>query len=65
MNHEAVYRTAPATPGLLIIEDTHSQKSGRGHRSDVIIILLKLFFFQIPDHVHRRTLAPVAAGNCR
>ena len=28
-------------------------------------ILLTLFFFKIPDLVHRRTLAPVAAGNRR
>ena len=47
-----------------IIEVTHSRRSGRGHRSGVIIILLILFFFfKIPYLVHRRILAPVAAGN--
>ena len=44
-------------------EVTHSRRSGRGHGRCVIIILLKLFFFKNPDLVHRRTSAPVAAGN--
>ena len=48
-----------------IIEVTHSRKSGRGRESGVIIILLKIFVFKIPDLVHRRTLAPAAAGNRR
>ena len=48
-----------------IIEVTHSWKSGRSSRSGVIIIILKLFFFKIPDLVHRHTLAPVAVGNRR
>ena len=41
------------------------RKSGRGRGSGVIIFLLKLFFFNIPDLVHRRTAAPVAAENRR
>ena len=44
MSDEAVYRTAPATPGLLIIEVTHSRRSGRGRGRGVIVCLLKLFF---------------------
>ena len=48
-----------------IIEVTHLRKSGRGRGIGVINILLKHFFFKIPDLVHRRTLAPVAAGNRR
>ena len=46
------------------IEVTHSRKSGRSRGSGVIIILLKLFFLKIPDLVHRRTAAPVAAETC-
>ena len=42
-----------------IIDVSHSRKSGRGRRRGVIIILLKPFFFKIPDLVHRRTSAPV------
>ena len=45
------------------IEVTHLQRSSRVCGSGVIIILLKLFFFKIPDLVHRRTPAPVAAKN--
>ena len=45
------------------IEVTHSRRSGRGRGSCIIIILLKLFFFKISDLVHKRTSAPVAAGN--
>ena len=63
----------PATPAKQkktsspwkIIEIPHLRKSGRGRWSVVIVILLKLFFFKIHDLVHRRTSAPVAAGNCR
>ena len=47
-----------------IIEVTQARKSGRDRGNGVIIILLKLFFFKIPDLVHRRTSAPVASGNC-
>ena len=47
------------------IEVTHSGKAGRGRGSVVIIILLQLFFFNIPDLFHRCTAAPVAAKNHR
>ena len=50
---------------LKIIEVTHLRRSGRGRGSGVIIILLKLFFFKIPDLVHMCTSAPVATGNRR
>ena len=33
--------------------------------SGVIDILLKLFFFKLPDLVHRRIAAPIAAENRR
>ena len=45
------------------IEVTHSQNSGRGRGIGVINILLKLFFFKLPDLVHRRTTAPIADKN--
>ena len=59
--------TPPPSPqsSWKFIEVTHSQRSGRGRESGVIIILLKPFFFKIPDLVHRRTLAQVIAGNRR
>ena len=41
------------------------QKSGRGRGSGVLIFLLKVFFFKIPDLVHRPTAAPVAGENRR
>ena len=47
------------------IEVTHLRNSGRGRGIGVINILLKLFFFELPDLVHRRTAAPVAAENRR
>ena len=47
-----------------IIEVTHLRRYDHGGGSGVIIILLKLVFFKIPDLVHRRTSAPVATGNC-
>ena len=37
------------------------QKSGRGRLSSVLIFLVKVFFFKIPDLVRRPTAAPVAA----
>ena len=47
------------------IEVTHSRKSGCGRVSGVINILIKLFFFKIPDLVHKRTAVPVATRNHR
>ena len=47
------------------IEVTHSWNSGHGRGIGLINILLKLFFFEIPDLVHRRTAAPIAAENRR
>ena len=47
------------------IEVTHLQKSGRVRNSGVIIILLKLCFFKIPDLFHRHTMEPAAAENRR
>ena len=41
------------------------RKSAEGRGSDVLIFLLKLFFFKIPDLVRRPTAAPVAAENRR
>ena len=48
-----------------IIEVTHLRRPCRGRGRGVVIILLKLFFFKIPDLVHWRTLAPVAPENRR
>ena len=47
------------------IEVIHSRKSGRTRGSSVIIILLNLFFFKIPELVHGPTAAPVAVKNRR
>ena len=47
---------------LKFIDVTHSQMSGRGRGSGVIIILLKKKnSLEIPDLVHGPTAAPVAA----
>ena len=48
-----------------IIKVTHSRKVGLGCGSGVIIVWLKLFFFNFSDLVHSCTRAPVAAGNRR
>ena len=73
INYEAVYRTAPAIPGMLktssswkIIEVTHSRKSGCGCGSVVIIILLQLFFFlTLSTGVPWRQLPPEIAARWR
>ena len=47
------------------IEVTHSRKSGRGCRSGLIIILLKLFLFKIPDLGPWRRSPPKIAARWR
>ena len=37
MNHEAVYRTAPATPGLLITPMTKSRCLYPGHNFKILL----------------------------
>ena len=49
----------------MFIEVTHLRRFGRVRKSGLIIILLKLFFFKIPDLANRHTAAQVAAENRR
>ena len=68
MNHEAVCRTAPATPGLSIIEVTHSWSSGRGRGMGVLIFWKNISFSKFliwPSDLPRRRLSPKIAARWR